>query len=105
MTRGEQPSKNHGQKCAKAFDLFQFHADNLHIKGGAMRTTLDLDETLVSELMKVTRAKTKTEAIHLAITDLIRRKKIERLKTLSGTIPLTYVRPTLRAAKLRRTKP
>lgn len=69
-----------------------------------MRTTLDLDETLVSELMKATKAKTKTEAIHLAMTDLIRRKKIERLKALSGTIPLTYVRPTLRAAEQRRTK-
>ena len=89
----------------QAFDLFQLHADNLYIKGPTMRTTLDLDEILVSELMKATKAKTKTEAIHLAMTDLIRRKKIERLKALSGTIPLTYVRPTLRAPKLRRTKP
>ena len=69
-----------------------------------MRTTLDLDETLVSELMKATQAKTKTEAIHLAMTDLIRRKKIDRLKALSGTIPLTYVRPALREAEQRRIK-
>ena len=68
-----------------------------------MRTTLDLNETLVSELMKATKAK--TEAIHLAMPDLIRRKNVERLKALSGTIPLTYVRPTLRAAELRRRKP
>ncbi len=69
-----------------------------------MRTTLDLDESLITELMKATKAKTKTEAIHLAMKDLIRRKKIERLKALSGSIPLTYVRPTLRAAEQRRTK-
>jgi len=36
-----------------------------------MRTTLDLDEKLVAELMKTTRAKTKTEAIHLAMASLI----------------------------------
>jgi Arc/MetJ family transcription regulator len=67
-----------------------------------MRTTLDLDETLIAELMKVTKAK--TEAIHLAMTDLIHRKKIEHLKALSGTMPLTYVRPALRDAEQGRTK-
>jgi hypothetical protein len=30
-----------------------------------MRTTLDLDDTLIAELMKATKAKTKTDAIHL----------------------------------------
>jgi Arc/MetJ family transcription regulator len=40
-----------------------------------MRTTLDLDDTLIAELMKATKAKTKTDAIHLAMTDLIHRKK------------------------------
>lgn len=78
--------------------------------GHSMRTTVDLDKRLVEELMKATRAKTKTEAIHLAMTDLIRRQKIERLKALSGTTPLTYVRPALRDAepgspKRRRTRP
>ena len=44
-----------------------------------MRTTLDLDEGLVSELMKATQAKTKTEAIHQAMADLNSRKKLDRL--------------------------
>jgi Arc/MetJ family transcription regulator len=51
-----------------------------------MRTTLDLDEALVQELLKTTEAKTKTEAIHLAIAELIRRRKLEKLKNLSGKI-------------------
>ncbi len=51
-----------------------------------MRTTLNLDEDLVHELMKATRAKTKTDAIHQAITDMIRRRKLEKLKSLSGKI-------------------
>lgn len=53
-----------------------------------MRTTLRLDDGLVQELMKITEAKTKTEAIHLAISEFIRRKKIEGLLALEGKVPL-----------------
>jgi hypothetical protein len=53
-----------------------------------MRTTLDLNEKLIRELMNVTAAKTKTEAIHQAATELIRRKKLDQLKSLSGAIHL-----------------
>ena len=51
-----------------------------------MRTTLNLDDELVRELMKATRARTKTDAIHQAISDMIRRKKLDKLKALSGKI-------------------
>lgn len=53
-----------------------------------MRTTLNLDEKLVRQLMNVTAAKTKTDAIHQAAAELIRRKKLDQLKSLSGTIHL-----------------
>ncbi|WHZ14499.1 MAG: hypothetical protein OJF52_001337 [Nitrospira sp.] len=53
-----------------------------------MRTTLNLDEALLKDLMDVTSAKTKTDAIHQAISDLIRRKKLEKLKALSGRVRL-----------------
>lgn len=51
-----------------------------------MRTTLNLDEELVRELMKVTEAKTKTAAIHQAISEAIRRRKLDQLKSLSGKV-------------------
>lgn len=53
-----------------------------------MRTTLNLDDELVKELMRVTGAKTKTEAIHLAISEFLRRKKIEGLLALEGKLHL-----------------
>lgn len=53
-----------------------------------MRTTLDLNEKLIRELMDVTAAKTKTDAIHQAASELIRRKKLDQLKSLSGKILL-----------------
>lgn len=53
-----------------------------------MRTSMILDDRLVKELMAVTGARTKTAAIHLAISELIRRRKLEGLKALSGRIRL-----------------
>ena len=51
-----------------------------------MRTTLSLDDGLIKELMETTKAKTKTKAIHLAISEFLRRKKIEGLLSLEGKI-------------------
>ena len=53
-----------------------------------MRTTLSLDEGLIKGLMKTTKARTNTGAVHLAISECVRRKKLEGLKSLSGKIHL-----------------
>lgn len=66
-----------------------------------MRTTLDLNEKLIRELMDVTSAKTKTEAIHQAAAELIRRKKLDQLKSLSGAIHLDLDWNKLEQAEIR----
>ena len=66
-----------------------------------MRTTLDLNEKLIRELMNVTAAKTKTEAIHQAAAELIQRKKLDQLKSLSGTIHLDLNWKSLEQAEIR----
>jgi len=66
-----------------------------------MRTTMSLDERLVKELMEVTGAKSRTEAIHTAISELIRRKKLEELKALSGKIRIMDNWRALEAAELK----
>ena len=66
-----------------------------------MRTTLDLNEKLIRELMDLTAAKTKTEAIHQAAAELIRRKKLDQLKSLSGTIHLDLNWKSLEQAEIR----
>lgn len=53
-----------------------------------MRTTLDLPEKLVIEAMKVTRVKTKTSVIVLALKELIRKSKISDLKKFKGKVDL-----------------
>ena len=53
-----------------------------------MSTTLDLSEDLIRELMDITDARTKTGALEEAIREFIRRKNIEKLRSLRGKIQL-----------------
>jgi len=53
-----------------------------------MRTTLDLPEELVEEAMKLLGFKSKTDTIIVSLRELIRRKRIEELKKMSGSIHL-----------------
>ncbi len=49
-----------------------------------MRTTIDINEDLIDEVMKKAGVKTKKEAIVTAMKDYLRFKKIEELKELVG---------------------
>lgn len=53
-----------------------------------MRTTLDLDEEKIDELMRVLDVRSKTEAIHLAIDECLRTRRRSRLKALAGKIEI-----------------
>ena len=48
------------------------------------RTTVTLPQDLVNELLEVTPAKNKTQAIILAVQERIKRKKMEILKRMAG---------------------
>ncbi len=49
-----------------------------------MRTTIDIDTELITEVMKKSGARTKKAAIVTALKDYLRHKKIEELKSLIG---------------------
>ena len=53
-----------------------------------MRTTLDLNEVLLQEAMKITGEKTKTSIIHRALSDLIRREKTLKILDFAGKVDL-----------------
>jgi len=53
-----------------------------------MRTTLNLADDVIEELMKITKERTKTKAINEALKDYIRQKRLERFKSLSGKITI-----------------
>ncbi|MEQ8473448.1 MAG: type II toxin-antitoxin system VapB family antitoxin [Marinoscillum sp.] len=53
-----------------------------------MRTTLDLPEELMSEAMKITGAKTKSQLIKHALEEQIKRHKRLKLLSFKGKIDL-----------------
>ena len=61
-----------------------------------MRTTLDLPQSLVQEAMKASHQRTKTATIIVALQDLIRRSRLQRLKAFKGKVDLNLDLDTLR---------
>ncbi len=51
-----------------------------------MRSTLTLPESKLAELVKLTGAKNKTQAVLIAIDDEIRARKLSRIKELAGKL-------------------
>lgn len=51
-----------------------------------MRTTINLKEELITDLMKRTKSRTKTHAIETAIKEYLQKKAIDDLIALSGKV-------------------
>ena len=56
-----------------------------------MRTTLDLDQDLVTKALEETGARSKTEVIEMALRLLLEREARKRLKAFAGTMDLSAV--------------
>jgi Arc/MetJ family transcription regulator len=61
-----------------------------------MRTTINIEDETLEFVMKETGAATKTEAIRQALTDYLRRRKIEKLIALKGKVKFDMDWKTLR---------
>jgi Arc/MetJ family transcription regulator len=53
-----------------------------------MRTTLDLPEALVEEARTALGFKSKTDTVVLALRELVRRRRLDELKSLMGKVRL-----------------
>ncbi len=53
-----------------------------------MRTTLDVPEELLNEAQRLLQFKSKTDTVIFSLRELIRRKRIEELKELAGSVQL-----------------
>lgn len=61
-----------------------------------MRTTLDLPEELIEEARRALGFKSKTDTVVLALTELVRRRRIDQLKELMGNVRLEIDLPKSR---------
>lgn len=64
-----------------------------------MRTTLDIPERLINDLLKVLKLSKKNEAVRIAIDDFVRRKKRENLLNLRGGIDIEDISKKIREAE------
>ena len=53
-----------------------------------MRTTLDIPSEIMEEAQKLLGFKSKTDTVIVSLRDLIRRRRIDELKTLMGRVQL-----------------
>ncbi len=67
-----------------------------------MRTTLNIDEDLLDQVLVATGEKTKSKAVSEALGDYIRRIKIEELRAMAGNASIEDTRPLQEAADARR---
>jgi Arc/MetJ family transcription regulator len=67
-----------------------------------MRTTLDIPEELLEEARRMLGFKSKTDTVVLSLQELIRRRRIEELKDLMGTVELEIDLPASRRRPRRR---
>lgn len=51
-----------------------------------MRTTLNIDEDLLGEVMNVTGQKNRSEAIRIALADYLKEQRKNKLLALRGTV-------------------
>ncbi|MBI2601787.1 MAG: type II toxin-antitoxin system VapB family antitoxin [Deltaproteobacteria bacterium] len=59
------------------------------------KANYDLPDETLKEVMKLAKARTKREAIIIAMEEYLRRKKIDRLMEASGKISLKWTKSTL----------
>jgi hypothetical protein len=67
-----------------------------------MRTTLDLPEPLVEEARRLLGFKSKTDTVVVSLQELVRKKRIEELKTMLGKVQLELDLPKSRRRPRRR---
>ena len=51
-----------------------------------MRATVTIEKDILDELIKETKAKSKASAVRQAVREYLRRKKIERIKSMKGKL-------------------
>jgi Arc/MetJ family transcription regulator len=56
----------------------------------SMRTTLAINEELLNEAKELSGARTKKEAVEVALEEFIRRRKAKKLLELEGKIELSF---------------
>jgi Arc/MetJ family transcription regulator len=65
-----------------------------------LRTTIEVPEGLMSELMALSKTRKKKDAVRNALEEFVRRKKVEKLLALPGNIEISDMSAELEGMEL-----
>jgi Arc/MetJ family transcription regulator len=66
-----------------------------------MRTTLNIDDSLFQDVLSITKAKSKTEAVRTALTEYLRMKRKEKILAMRGRVDISTDWEKLRQEEIR----
>ena len=66
-----------------------------------MRTTVNIDDTLFQDVLNLTNAKSKTEALRTALTEYLRMKRKEKILAMRGRLDINSDWEKLRQEEIR----
>ena len=66
-----------------------------------MRVTVNIDDNLMKDVMEFTKAKSNSQAVIIALQDLVRSQKIQELKSLRGKLKIDIDLKALRNQDLK----
>jgi len=61
-----------------------------------MRATVTIEKDKLDELVKETKSKSKASAVKIAINEYLRKKKVERIKSMKGKMEFTMTADEIR---------
>lgn len=61
-----------------------------------MRATVTIEKDKLDELLKETKSRSKASAVKVAIDEYLRRKKIEKIKSMKGKLEFTMTADEIR---------
>ena len=66
-----------------------------------MRTTLDIEKSLVDEVVRTTGEKSRSKAVNRALEIFVKARKIQELREMAGTIEIVDNLPELKQRELK----
>jgi Arc/MetJ family transcription regulator len=76
--------------CGAVFCGFSVFDLNPLLLEASMKTTLAIDEKLLDEAKTLSGAKTKREAVEIALNEFVRKKKARKLLDLENKVELSF---------------
>ena len=69
-----------------------------------MRTTINIEDDLLSEAERLTQQRSRSRAVNAALAEWVRMRKLQELKTLRSTMNIPYDVAELRALEVAETR-